>query len=491
VVLHRFLLSIVAGCCATLALGSEASGAAPVAAGTGGTPRVAVDATGAGYVTWIDATSSTFHYCKLPADAKACTAPFSYVDANQDLDGGYALLPPDGRVLLLDMRGVTPGRQKLLWTSADGGATFGAPTQIAAMSQNGSNLTGAALYVPAGALGLPAEAIFTLGQLQGVTASFQASGTTAGVADASAELAPNVATALALQGGTLIAALSDFGTLSWSRYAGPVPASTATLNAAANWTAPAAIGPRFNAELETRLTSGPSGAYLGFVVQTGPADQQFVVRKFDGGGWTAPVPVAKNASFPDLVEDPSGRLHALWADGGGLHYRSTTDATNTRWGTAQVVATGDHYAFARLAVNAAGNGWAVWQGNAGVKAIPLHGLYGGPEAKVTSSGFGARYTLGIPKRCVQPGEQFRVRLTWKRQKRKGNLFVKVRRADFYQGTKRLRTDTTVPYTYLYAVRVTQPRGSTITLRARAFIKVKHGKSPKKSIRAKVKVCAAP
>ena len=32
------------------------------------------------------------------------------------------------------------------------------------------------------------------------------------------------------------------------------------------------------------------------------------------------------------------------------------------------------------------------------------------------------------------------------------------------------------------------RGSTIKLRARAFIKVKKGKAPKKSIRATIKVC---
>jgi hypothetical protein len=65
----------------------------------------------------------------------------------------------------------------------------------------------------------------------------------------------------------------------------------------------------------------------------------------------------------------------------------------------------------------------------------------------------------------------------------------VRRADFYLGTRRLRIDTTAPYVHTYDVRVTQPPGSTLSLRARAFIKVRHGKEPKKSIFAKVKVCA--
>jgi hypothetical protein len=90
---------------------------------------------------------------------------------------------------------------------------------------------------------------------------------------------------------------------------------------------------------------------------------------------------------------------------------------------------------------------------------------------------------------VRPGQQFRVTLSWRRQRRKGNLFVKVRRTDFYLGTTRRRIDTTVPFVYTFAVRVTQPRGSTIRLRARAFIKVRQGRSPKKSIFARVRVCS--
>jgi hypothetical protein len=90
---------------------------------------------------------------------------------------------------------------------------------------------------------------------------------------------------------------------------------------------------------------------------------------------------------------------------------------------------------------------------------------------------------------VSAGQRFRVTLTWKRQKRKANLFVKVRRSDFYLGSRVVKADTRVPFVHTYSVRVTQEPGSTITLRARAFIKVKRGKSPKKSIRAKVRVCS--
>jgi predicted lipoprotein with Yx(FWY)xxD motif len=482
------LVAVVA--CAALATASGAFAATAVTTGPGTTPRITVDAAGTGYVTWIDAGGSTFRYCRLRATATACAAPFAYTDAS-GVDGAYALLPPDGRVLLLAVHGpLTPGRPKALWTSGDGGTTFGPAVQIAGFSTAGANIGGDALYLGAGALGLPAETILTIGQLQGVTAPLQASGTGPGTDDSAAQLTPNVAADAALQDGTLLAVLSDFGTLSWSRYVGPGPATTVSLNTLANWSAPAVIGPRFAAELDTRLVSGPRGAYVGYVVETGPTRSAFLIRKFNGAGWDAPQTLTAGASTVDLAEDPSGRLHALYVDTGGLRYRYTTNAANTSWSTPQTVSTGDSYSFARLAVNADGNGWAVWAGNGRVvRAVPLHGLYTGPSTQVDSSGFGATYRLGIPRGCVAPGQGFRVTLSWRRQRRKGNLFVKVRRADFYLGTRRLRVDTTVPFAYTYSVRVTQPRGSTIRLRARAFIKVRHGRSPKKSIFARVRVCS--
>jgi hypothetical protein len=488
----RISIATIAVCCA---LTSSAAAATPVTTGPGSYPHVAVDAAGAGHVTWIHSVPSTdtFHYCKLQAGAKACAAPFAFANGDQDVDGGYALLPPDGRVLLVEARGVSPARAKLLWTSADGGASFSGPSQIGTLASNGAGISGRALYAPAGALGLGAESIMTIGELSGVDAPFQATGTTPGTAPEAANLVPNVSADIALQGDSLIAALGDFPLLQWSRYAGPVPATLESLNAAANWTPPAPVGPRSAANTETSLVSGPGGVFLGYAVDSSPGFADFVVRGFTGGGWGPPTVVAANASRPDLHEDPSGRLHALWSDTSGLHYRYTTDAGNTVWSAPQTVATGDNFAFARLAVNGDGNGWAVWAGNGGVRAVPLSrsatSLYSGPTRGVKDSGFGATYTLGVPRNCVSAGQRFRVTLTWKRQKRKGNLFVKVRRSDFYLGSRVVKVDTRVPFVHTYRVTVTQRPGSTITLRARAFIKVKRGKSPKKSVRAKVRVCS--
>jgi hypothetical protein len=115
----------------------------------------------------------------------------------------------------------------------------------------------------------------------------------------------------------------------------------------------------------------------------------------------------------------------------------------------------------------------------------------GPGAPVlkTVSVPGASISFGVPTGCVQPGSTFRVTLSWKRKKRKGNLFVKVTRADFYIGTKVVRKDKKAPFVQTLRVTASAKRGSTISLRARAFIKVKRGKAPKKSVKATIKVCA--
>ena len=106
----------------------------------------------------------------------------------------------------------------------------------------------------------------------------------------------------------------------------------------------------------------------------------------------------------------------------------------------------------------------------------------------TASVPGASIKFGVPSGCVAPGSTFKVTLTWSKQKRKGNRFVKVRRADFYIGSKRVKIDKKAPFTQTLTVTASAKPGSTISLRARAYIKVKHGKSPTKSIRSSIKVC---
>jgi len=112
-----------------------------------------------------------------------------------------------------------------------------------------------------------------------------------------------------------------------------------------------------------------------------------------------------------------------------------------------------------------------------------------PVKTTTATVPGAKISLGTPSSCVKAGSTFKVTLTWKKQRRKGNKFVKVRRADFYIGSKRVKIDKKAPFTQTLKVTATTKKGSTITVKARAYIKVTKGRSPTKSISSKIKVCS--
>jgi hypothetical protein len=97
-------------------------------------------------------------------------------------------------------------------------------------------------------------------------------------------------------------------------------------------------------------------------------------------------------------------------------------------------------------------------------------------------------TLGGVKGCVKPGGKTVVRLGFKRKKRKGNVWIKVFRVDFSQDGKLLKKVKKPPFKRTIKIKATQPRGSFIEVRARAFIKVHKGKTPKKSVRVRIPVC---
>lgn len=101
---------------------------------------------------------------------------------------------------------------------------------------------------------------------------------------------------------------------------------------------------------------------------------------------------------------------------------------------------------------------------------------------------GALLRLTLPGACVPRGGVFRARLSWTKMKRKGNVFVKVRRTDFYVNATRIRIDRKAPFVANFRVPLSVAAGSTLSVRARAHIKVRKGRAPKKSIHASVRVC---
>ena len=100
---------------------------------------------------------------------------------------------------------------------------------------------------------------------------------------------------------------------------------------------------------------------------------------------------------------------------------------------------------------------------------------------------GGSITLSGPKTCVAAGGSFTATLAFKKSKKKGAKTVKVTRVDFYIDKKRVKIDKRAPFRQTLTVR-NLAAGSKHTLKARATIKVRRGKPPKKSVSTTFSVC---
>ena len=79
-------------------------------------------------------------------------------------------------------------------------------------------------------------------------------------------------------------------------------------------------------------------------------------------------------------------------------------------------------------------------------------------------------------------------LVWRREKRKGNLVIKVYRSDFFVAARLRKIDKTIPFVQRLTVAAGTAPGSKVEVRARAYIKVKKGDSPKKSVTTTITTC---
>lgn len=100
---------------------------------------------------------------------------------------------------------------------------------------------------------------------------------------------------------------------------------------------------------------------------------------------------------------------------------------------------------------------------------------------------GGTVSLGVPRACVPVGSRFKATLKFKRATRKVSRFVRVSRVAFTVDGKRRTIDSRAPFVKTISVKALKA-GSRHTLKAQATIKVKRGRSPKKSISVKFTVC---
>lgn len=483
-----------------LALAVPAAASA-ITLGPGSQPRVAINDAGTAFFTWTvaDGANNVFHYCRIPGGGVSCNASFTYAPGDQDVGGGYPLLPGDGRVLLVDARCCTHYADKKVWTSSNGGTSFTGPVQPGYMNGAGDNIEGGAIYAPPGAVGRTDESILTVSDVQTVGVTFQATGTTAGTETATADLGGgsggSYQGSLALQGNdTLVAIYStlDPANLYWRKWKG-----TGDVNDVANWTAPALLDST-NINSTANLVSGPSGLYVSYA--TGDTNNgRYLLRKFTGSGWGAPIQLSEtgNPSNARLYESSNGVLRFAWQSSGVLHYRYARSAANIDFTRPQTVVTNGNYFRLKIAVNASGAGWATWDAD-GVQAVPLAPgepalppppPYSGPT-KDTKSGVGPdRVVLTSPKSCVQAAQTFLVKVKAKSKKKHKKAKLKIKKVVFSVDGKKVGTDKKKPFSF--TVPTSGLAGGAHKLVAKVTIVVKkHGKkkTKKKKVKAGFSVC---
>jgi hypothetical protein len=120
-----------------------------------------------------------------------------------------------------------------------------------------------------------------------------------------------------------------------------------------------------------------------------------------------------------------------------------------------------------------------------------------PAPTPTSGATGLRVTtvkvadgsisLAVPRSCVTRGRRFHVKFSFKRSHRRHAIFIKVSRVIFSVGDRRVKVDRTAPFS---ATLTLKPKAghTSVTVRARATIKLRHRKARTKSVSAKVFVC---
>ena len=511
------MIAALAALLAAFVTASSATAATPFTVGTGVNPRMVVTANGTGHLVWsIPARgfdSAAVGYCRLPAGASACDRQqILLFPTNRGVakSGGDVTVQAESDSALRITSacygcGVGDAQEGIQrWDTADGGATFipepslgGTPTN-AGMGPDGITV-GSGVYVT------PADG-------DQVIARPGSSDTTAVDMAAGTNFVQTPSIVQIPGQNRLVYAVSDLFDIRTALFNGP-DFSAASLMNPGNWANDQKLPSAESGTRDTHLTAGPGGVWLTYE-QKVPLDDHVRVRQFDTAKnvFGAPRSLESasdtgDASIDDVFssQDATGRVHVVWRSNlttDQLRY-TRSDAGGGAFAAPGTLATGEAYAHPVVATGPDAAGWLSWQASDADSAIRVMRLETtslgdatntsttASSAKTTTKTLkisGATLSFQVPGGCVKRGAGFRVKLTWKKQKKKGNVFVKVSRTDFYVGAKRSKIDKKAPFTQTLKVPSSAKPGGSVTVRARAFIKVKKGRQPKKSIRATIKVC---
>jgi hypothetical protein len=479
----RAVLPILAAACACA---PAAHAGERFTVGHGDSPRVLVEPdTGTAHVVWQD--GNTTMECNVPRGATSCSPQVVNMGLPADkpeADRPWLLRAADGTLYIYMARYVR--NDAYLSRSTDGGITWS--TGIPVYKAAGAGIVGTDKSQPV---------LFPNGEV--TTASFNGGGNVFAARLDGAEAAGGPVAQLQDFGGFkydvqvvptadggMIAVAHDGPGVFWKMAPGADPSLSSSWGAFGQFTA---------ATDETRVASGSTGTFV-LSVEPGGAFRHVLIRKVGEADFGPPVEAeAQQGYITDLKVGPSGTIAGVWRTNGSdpdNRLRFSTSKDGSAFTTTTIARGGEVFFDLNVSIATDDNGFAVWEDDKAITMAstdPIVDENAPPGTGTTVVEYpNGTITLGGVKGCVNPGGKTSVRLGFKRRKRKGNVWIKVFRVDFSQDGKLLKKVKKPPFKRTIKVKASQQRGSFIEVRARAFIKVHHGKTPKKSVRVRIPVC---
>ncbi len=477
--------------------------------------RLVEDSAGNAYVTWTHKSSGTLPdqpmFCKIPAGG-TCSAPIALpipgaTDSTDELAGLFPVLGAGNTVYVVGPRYVLD--DVVIWTSTNGGQSFGAGTLNAGGYSNKTNptnvfLSGSNLLIGAYNVGVGFSATPAAGGA-GTNFSFLNPGP-GGVGSSSMGLDSS---------GNPVEVYWNLGepdAMFFYRYLG-----SGSLTSEPDWSGPTAIA---NGD-EPKLSGGASGLFL-LSQEYGSGTTPTVVglRKFNGTGFGAPLnltedPAAGLFTGGAIAQSPSGIIAVAWPAtraGDEAHVMRLYTSTNggASFGAATDIAhIGGSYNIddnAQLAIGNNGAGWLTFLDEGGLHVADLNPVtpyapppppppptYTGKEKTVGTPVGEFELTLRLPQSCLASQQSFYAG-AGKRVRHKVAKALKSKlkliKASFTFDGKKLKTLKKKPLKLLINPGpLAAGSKHTVTVRVTA-IATKHGKSKKvvRTLKGEISIC---
>jgi hypothetical protein len=463
--------------------------------------HVIEDASGAAYVAWTRPVGpiATPEFCKIPRGG-TCTAPVNLPipgagsSATEAAAGAFPVFGEGSVVYVVAPRYLM--NDVVLYTSPDGGATFG-PGQL---------VTGAysSKTDPTDVIRVGSEFLIG-GYNAGIGfSSFNTSLTGLGGFSFEEPGAGGVAaSSFALDAaGNPVEAYYNLTSppypIEFYRAASPAR------NAESGWVGPTVVGNGY----EPRLAGGASGLLLlsqDYTSASAKYPSSVDVRKYTGSSFGPPVVLFNDANSDlyaggAIAQSPDGHVAVAWPQFSPSAEMRVLISSNggASFASPSVVASiGSAYSDqvnAQVAIDNDGGGWVTFLSSLGLQLADIT-TGAGPGAATIGSDV---VTLAGPTGCVKAGSPITGRLTVKSAKRKHKVVLKIYQVKFavdgavfktLARPKVRKTGKVDPRPYVASVVRTLPAGSTHTLSSQAFISEKHGKHASRTLHVSFTVCS--